>query len=342
MEKSAEHVKKKFYERVIGFTSLILLFFCLFLFCFILINGKVKFFNNRYIAYYEHGNGLKEGTIVTLNGINAGQVIDVKIDKQNRIQVTLSIPRKYADKIRKDSVAQIVRPMMVGGKQINISPGSPEFDELLPGSVIVSRDSSEIIDLFSGVRIERILDKLDINKRLWDITNNSAVSANDIYEQAVSAIITMGEFAKVMNNMSENINNLSLIMGEMSSSFASMQILAQKMDRMSYSMENITSLASSMENMVATMGNMGDNFGKLNSGMSGMSKGMKDMNSSFSQLSGSMTALSQMTSMITECEDMMNDLSIILKAFQNNWFLKKEVEQVKKELNMKNDQGDKK
>lgn len=343
MEKSAERAKKNFYERVIGFSFLILLFFCLFLFCFILINGKIKLFNNRYIAYYEQGNGLKEGIIVTLNGINAGQVIDVKIDKQNRIQVTLSISRKYADKIREDSVAQIVRPMMVGGKQINISPGSPEFDELLPGSVIAGRDSSEIIDLFSGVRIERILDKIDINKRLWDITNNSTVSANDIYEQAVSAIITMGEFAKVMNSMSENINSLSLIMGEMSNSFTSMHILAQKMDRMSNSMENITSLAASMEDMVTTMGNMGDNFGKLNSGMFGMSRSMKEINSGFSQLSEAMESLSKMTDMLAGCEEMMNDLDIILKAFQNNWFLKKEVEQVKKELDMKNNnKGEKK
>jgi hypothetical protein len=38
----------------------------------------------------------------------------------------------------------------------------------------------------------------------------------------------------------------------------------------------------------------------------------------------------------------MNDLEIILKAFQNNWFLKKEVELVKKELDMKNNKGDKK
>lgn len=342
MEKFTERAKKNFYERVIGFSFLILLFFCLFLFCFILINGKIKLFNNRYIAYYEQGNGLKEGIIVTLNGINAGQVIDVKIDKQNRIQVTLSISRKYADKIRKDSVAQIVRPMMVGGKQISISPGSSEFDELSPGSVINSRDSSEIIDLFSGVRIERILDKIDINKRLWNITNNSTISANDIYEQAVSAIITMGEFAKVMNSMSENINNLSLIMGEMSSSFASMQVLAQKMDRMSYSMENIASLASSMEDMVSTMGSMGKDFGRLNSGMSGMSKGMKDINSSFVQLSDSMTSLSKMTDMLVGCEEMMNDFDIILKAFQNNWFIKKEVDQVKKELDMKNNKGDKK
>lgn len=342
MEKSAKRAKKNFYERVIGFSFLILLVFCLFLFCFVLVNGKVKLFNNRYIAYYEHGNGLKEGITVTVNGINAGQVVDVKIDKQNRIQVTLSISRKYADKIREDSVAQIVRPMMIGGKQISISPGSPEFDELPPGSVINSRDSSEIIDLFSGVRVERILNKIDINKRLWNITNNSTVSANDIYEQAVSAIITMGEFAKVMNSMSENMNNLSLIMGEMSDSFASMQILAQKMDRMSYSMEKMTSLASSMEDMVSTMENMGKDFGRLNSGMSGMSNGMKDINSGFAQLSGSMASLSKMTDMLADCEEMMNDFDIVLKAFQNNWFIKKEVDQVKRELNMKNNKGDRK
>ncbi|MCH5150746.1 MAG: MCE family protein [Spirochaetales bacterium] len=342
MKKSAERAKKNFYERVIGFSFLILLFFCLFLFCFILVNGKIKLFNNKYIAYYEHGNGLKEGIIVTLNGINAGQVVDVKIDKQNRIQVTLSISRKYADKIREDSVAQIVRPMMVGGKQICISPGNPEFEELLPGSVINSRDSSEVIDLFSGVRIERILGKMDINKQLWNITNNSTVSANDIYEQAVSAIITMGEFAKVMNNMSENINSLSVIMADMSSSFASMQVLAQKMDKMSYSMENITSLASSMENMVSTMGNMGMDFGKLNSSISGMSTGMKDINSGFVQLSDSMSSLSKMADMLADGEEMMDDVKILLKAFQNNWFIKKEIEQARKELDAQKNKKDKK
>ena len=342
MEKVTKRAKKRFYERIIGFSFLILLLFCLFMFCFILVNGRLQLFNIKYIAYYEQGSGLKEGCIVTLNGINAGQVTDVRIDDENRIAVTLSISRKYTEKIREDSVAQIVRPMMVGGKQISINPGSLQYDKLQPGSVIASRDSSEIIDLFSGVRIERILNKLDINKRLWDIKNNSTISANDIYEQAVSAVITMGEFAKVMNSMSENIGGLSQIMGEMSENFASMQVLAQKMDKMSSSMESLSGLVSSMDGMASTMENMKSNFGSLSSGMSGVSSGMKDINAGFSQLSESMESLSKMAEVLAGCEDMMNDLEIILKAFQNNWFLKKEVELVKKELDMKNNKGDKK
>jgi hypothetical protein len=76
--------------------------------------------------------------------------------------------------------------------------------------------------------------------------------------------------------------------------------------------------------------------------MSGVSSGMKDINAGFSQLSESMESLSKMAEVLAGCEDMMNDLEIILKAFQNNWFLKKEVELVKKELDMKNNKGDKK
>jgi hypothetical protein len=61
MEKVTKRAKKRFYERIIGFSFLILLFFCLFMFCFILVNGRLQLFNIKYIEVnYQRRNLCKK------------------------------------------------------------------------------------------------------------------------------------------------------------------------------------------------------------------------------------------------------------------------------------------
>lgn len=325
---------RKFYsEVVVGYffsiTSILVLLF----FVFVSVNGRLSLFQNRYKTYYEYGNGIKKGTTVTLNGINIGQVTKVGMDSDNRVEVTICIPRKFSEKIRKDSIAKITRPLMIGTKQISITPGTKEFPILKPGEILRSQESSELIDMFSGIKIDEIVNKLDLKQNFFDLSGDSLISAGDIYEQAVSAIFTLGEFQKAMNNMSDTMAGLNQAIVEMSGSFDSINRLALKMDEMGAAIGKMAALEKPMESVGSSMENVSGSMLKVGNAMTQVTESFDSMSKTMGSFSVMMEDLKPGLEKGTV---ILSELDILLKAFQNSWVIKKEVDQVKKEMEAAN------
>ena len=71
-----------------------------------------------------------------------------------KVRVSLSIARRFGDRIRRNSVARIETQGLLGDKIVEISLGSPEAPALKPGEVIASRDPVEVSRLAGeGVEI---------------------------------------------------------------------------------------------------------------------------------------------------------------------------------------------
>ena len=274
---------------------ILIIIFLLFMF----FRSNWFFLSNSYITYYEYGSDIKSGTIVTLNGIKVGEVKKVDIDELNRIRVDFTVLKKYRSKIKKDSVAKIVRPLLIGNKQINISAGSIGGKVLSPGSVLLSEDSSELIDLVSGRSLQSFIDKLGMNPDSIVDDELGKISVRDIYDKAVSSLVTMNEFQVSLREMS-----------------MSMKAFADSINDMSINMQDMGKSLESMKSMSVSMDGMGG--------------GMKGMSVSFEELSESISEFKPLSEKIIP---MLENLDIILEAIQRNSLLRKDVERVKKEKN---------
>ena len=102
-----ENIEKEFKKKEIfvGYFLSIALLIIISFFIFLIFRSKLFFLTNTYITYYEYGNDIKIGTVITLNGINVGEVKKVEIDYENKIKVFLTVLKKYREKIRSDSIA---------------------------------------------------------------------------------------------------------------------------------------------------------------------------------------------------------------------------------------------
>src|SRR5437879_8305770 len=90
--------------------------------------------------------GLTEGGTVRLAGVQIGRVSAVHLPSQpgGKVRVDLNITRKYADRIRQNSVARIDTQGLLGDKIVEITVGTPDAPVVPPDGIIAARDPVDI------------------------------------------------------------------------------------------------------------------------------------------------------------------------------------------------------
>jgi phospholipid/cholesterol/gamma-HCH transport system substrate-binding protein len=107
---------------------------------------------NRYYVELENVSNLTVGNPVQLNGVAVGKVEDIVLpeDSDATVQVWITIERRYAQRIRQDSVARIQTLGLLGDKFIAINSGSADSPVVEPGGQITAAPATEIDQLLSS------------------------------------------------------------------------------------------------------------------------------------------------------------------------------------------------
>jgi phospholipid/cholesterol/gamma-HCH transport system substrate-binding protein len=120
------------------------------------IGSEQKIFSrkNEYKVRLDTVAGLADGNPVKISGVTVGVVKDIYLPpdpKMKDVDISLMVDRKYADRIRADSRARMKKlGLLSGDSYIDISPGSPRFDPLEPGSLIPAARQTNVDQLISS------------------------------------------------------------------------------------------------------------------------------------------------------------------------------------------------
>jgi phospholipid/cholesterol/gamma-HCH transport system substrate-binding protein len=120
------------------------------------IGSEQKVFSrkNEYKVRFLDASGLAEGNPVKISGVTVGVVRDIYLPrdpKQKDVDITLMVDRKYAERIRGDSRAKMKKlGLLAGDSYVDISPGSPRFDPLEPGSLIPPARQTNVEQIISS------------------------------------------------------------------------------------------------------------------------------------------------------------------------------------------------
>lgn len=133
-----------------------------------LLGAQARLFEARYdlVAEFTEVGGLVPGATVRLAGVQIGRVSSAVLPEgpAGKVRVTLNITRRFADRIRKDSVARIETQGLLGDKLVEISLGSPGAPALRSGESIATRDPIELNRLAGeGVEILKNVSALSAN-----------------------------------------------------------------------------------------------------------------------------------------------------------------------------------
>ncbi len=120
------------------------------------IGSEQKIFarKNEYEVRFDSVTGLAEGNPVKISGVTVGVVRDIRLPrdpKQKDVQISLMIDRKYAERIRADSRARLKKlGLLAGDSYVDVTPGSPRFDSVEPGSIIPAQRQTNVDQLISS------------------------------------------------------------------------------------------------------------------------------------------------------------------------------------------------
>ena len=120
------------------------------------IGSESKIFarKNEYKVRFESVAGLAQGNPVKISGVTVGVVRDIELPrdpKQKDVFIELMVDRKFSERIRGDSRARLKKlGLLAGDSYIDITPGSPRFDALEPGSIIPAQRQTNVDQLISS------------------------------------------------------------------------------------------------------------------------------------------------------------------------------------------------
>ncbi|HEX6178354.1 MAG TPA: MlaD family protein [Thermoanaerobaculia bacterium] len=109
---------------------------------------------NEYAVELENASGLAQGNPVRMSGVSIGVIKDITLPrdpKQREVEIALMIDRKYSDRVRQDSRARLKKlGLLTGDSYIEITPGTPRFPVLEPGSQIPAQKGADVDQLISS------------------------------------------------------------------------------------------------------------------------------------------------------------------------------------------------
>jgi phospholipid/cholesterol/gamma-HCH transport system substrate-binding protein len=107
----------------------------------------------RYRGAFENVDGLSVDAPVRLGGLDCGRVTSITFSPDlgdKRIQVQMEISSRFAERIRKDSVARVTNRGVLGDKAVDISLGNPDSPEVPNGGELQTGSSGELTALIKS------------------------------------------------------------------------------------------------------------------------------------------------------------------------------------------------
>jgi ABC-type transport system involved in resistance to organic solvents, periplasmic component len=143
----------------------------------------------RLHAHFDQVQGLASGSVVSLSGVVAGNVEEIKfIEEKNALDVVMRIDSKFLPRIREGSQVEIRTQGALGDKFVFIIPGNPMSNPVREGSILEVAPATDIFGVLSerGSETSKIFDIIDeLHKMVKTI--NSGNRMQHMFENLDSA-----------------------------------------------------------------------------------------------------------------------------------------------------------
>ncbi|MFQ3546852.1 MAG: MlaD family protein [Termitinemataceae bacterium] len=146
--------KIKYADQVVGFFVVIaLVFFTVIL---IALGGKQRWFARdvEFTSRFNSSTGVGVGTAIYYKGFQIGRITRVQLNREDRVDVWFTVYEPYVDRIRENSILELVISPIGLGNQLLFHPGK-SLDILPPKSYIPSYDSPEGQKLVEDELVDR-------------------------------------------------------------------------------------------------------------------------------------------------------------------------------------------
>jgi phospholipid/cholesterol/gamma-HCH transport system substrate-binding protein len=280
----------------------------------------------EYHTVFRNVAGLKKGDEVRLSGVAVGNVDDISINRQGNIIVSFSVEKKYADRIRENSVASIGFKSMLGEKSLDVTAGKPESPAVPADGLVASVEPLDVTELLAkaGPSLESLQTVLG---NLATLTASMRNPNSDFYK-------TLEEVKQIVNKIDQGKGSLGLLINDPK--------LYQETTQTMAAIKNITRDLEQGKGLLGTLiidqkfkSQTQETMTNLHTTISGLSKTATHLEKRLPELtqkSGTFfenlsKAAQGLPGLVTSSENFVSDADNVAKAAQKSWFLRSYVPQ---------------
>jgi phospholipid/cholesterol/gamma-HCH transport system substrate-binding protein len=178
----------------------------------VVIFGEFRFGpSNTYHANFIDATRLKGGQKVRIAGVPVGSVEEVKLNRNNTVDVAFSVDKRYT--LYSSTRALIRYDNLVGDRFLEIASGPGELRKLQPGATIDQQHTSPALDLdalLGGLR--PVLKGLDANKintvssYVIDLLQDQGGPLANLLDKTSAFGSALGDRDKMIGDVIDNLN----------------------------------------------------------------------------------------------------------------------------------------
>lgn len=239
-----------------------------------LFDGPTK----TYFTEYNNVQGLNTASVVTINGVDVGKVVNINFnnDKEKRGTLIVEFSIENDFEFSKNSVAKIYSASLMGGKSLAIVP-SYEGETALPGDYLKGEIES---DLFSSVteklnplqaKVESVIKSADsLMTGLTDVLDPKS------RQSLKSSILELNSTITNFKTASANVNDLIKKNDDkLSKTLENTELMTANLAKLSDTLVN-ANLGLTIKNIEDTVDNINKVLTTLESGEGTLGKLLKD------------------------------------------------------------------
>lgn len=168
-----------------------------------------------YTTYFNNGGGLHVGSSVMIQGLEAGRITKIGLSRDNKVEIQLKINHQYASRIRKDSQAKLITPI-VGPSRLEIALG-PQDAPLIPirGTIsskeVVGSDLDALINEATEL-VKKLSDPKEDLMQILDNVNHATEEISKSLEQKSGSLAMLIEERKLYDELLSATSHLDNVL----------------------------------------------------------------------------------------------------------------------------------
>lgn len=239
-----------------------------------ILDGPVK----TYLTEYNNVQGLNTASVVTINGVEVGKVVDIKFNKapEKRGQLIVEFSVEADFEFSKNSIAKIYSTSLMGGKSLAVVP-SYTGEMAMPGDFLLGEIES---DIFSSVteklnplqaKVENVIVSADsLMTGLTDILDSK--SRKNIKLSIAKLNNTISNFEKISESVDKLIKSNEEKLGV---TLKNAELMTSNLAKLSDTLVN-ANLGLTIKNLEATVLNLNKILESVETGDGTLGKLLKD------------------------------------------------------------------
>jgi phospholipid/cholesterol/gamma-HCH transport system substrate-binding protein len=252
-----------------------------------------------YYIYFDEGYNLKPGSQVKLFNTWIGSVDKVELTQDNRVKVTIKVFKDLAGKIRRNSVATVDSPTIIGSEFIAITPGSIDLPAIPKGGVIPAKPKKTLGEYLKEFEVQKKIE--DFGQLISDLR----IVLEKLKDPKGPLFSILYNIEDVTNKMKNGEGNLGrLVMQE--DLYREVKLAIKEIRGISAGIKEITGrMDKSAQSLPNTMETINDSVHKLDDVMSQLK-----------------TAMERAPAMQRQLEDALTETNSILESVKKNFFIR--------------------